>query len=86
MWFDTSETTVVKGSHVTITCRSNKEADLSLAYNDEKPLASLSGTNVITHTFTNVQEKDAGILYCIGMSGEDKMEHDVKTYNLTVCK
>ena len=79
--FNPLEATVEVGSNITITCWSNQEAVLQLAYNQGPVLASSSGRSVI-HTLVDVQENESGVIYCVGMFGEMS---NTAEYHLTVC-
>lgn len=80
--FDPMEATVAVGNNITVTCWSNQEAVLQLAYNHGPVLASSSGIS-ITHTLVDVQEENAGVIYCVGMV--EKMSKATE-FHLTVCK
>ena len=82
MLFQRLETTVAIGDNITITCLSNQEAVLQLAYNQGPVLASSSGRSVI-HTLVDVQENESGVIYCVGMVGEMS---NTAEYHLSVCK
>ena len=82
MLFNPLEATVEVGSNITITCWSNQEAVLQLAYNQGPVLASSSGRSVI-YTLVDVQENESGVIYCVGMVGEVS---NTAEYHLTVCK
>ena len=67
--FQPLEATVATGNNYTVTCWSNQEAVLQLAYNHGPVLASSSGRSV-TYTLVDIQEENTGVIYCIGMFGE----------------
>ena len=80
--FNPSEATVAMGDNITVTCWSNQEAVLQLAYNEGPVLASSSGMSV-TYTLVDVQEENPGVIYCVGMVGEMSI---TAKFHLTVCK
>ena len=82
MVFNPSEAMVAVGDNITNTCWSNQEAVLQLVYNHEPVLASSSGRSV-TYTLVDVQEENAGVIYCVGMVGEMSITTE---FHLTVCK
>ena len=80
--FNPLEATVAVGDNITVTCLSNQEAVLQLAYNHGPVLASSFGRSV-TYTLVDIQEDKAGVIYCVGMVGEMSMTTE---FHLTVCK
>ena len=80
--FQPLEATVAMGNNYTVTCWSNQEAVLQLAYNQGPVLASSSGRSVM-YTLVDVQEENPGVIYCVGMVDEMSITTE---FHLTVCK